>query len=165
MRLIITDTNVLFDLLKIGALPEFFSLDFEIGTTVFVIEEIKPAEQKEMVDAFIRARKLTVYHFSEKEIEEVINFKTGSDLKRLTDKSVIWKCNQLSCPMLTGDRRMREIGEELGIEVHGSIWVIDELYRCDLITSKKAKMLWAQLMITNSRLPKSEIEKRINKLK
>lgn len=42
MRLIITDTNVLFDLIKIGAVPEFFSPDLEICTTVFVIEEIKP---------------------------------------------------------------------------------------------------------------------------
>lgn len=30
MKLIITDTNVFFDIISIGALPEFFSLDFEI---------------------------------------------------------------------------------------------------------------------------------------
>lgn len=43
MKLIITDTNVFFDVIKIGALPEFFSLDYDICTTVFVIEEIKPS--------------------------------------------------------------------------------------------------------------------------
>jgi len=32
MNLIITDTNVFFDIIKIGALPEFFALDFEICT-------------------------------------------------------------------------------------------------------------------------------------
>lgn len=41
MRLLITDTNLLFDVIKIDALPEFFRLDFDIGTTIFVIEEIK----------------------------------------------------------------------------------------------------------------------------
>ncbi len=40
MKLIITDTNIFFDIISIGVLPEFFSLDYEICTTVFVIEEI-----------------------------------------------------------------------------------------------------------------------------
>ncbi len=165
MRLIITDTNVLFDLIKIGALPEFFSLDLEICTTVFVIEEIKPPDQKDMVEAFIRAKKLTVFDFSGDDIEEVLNFNACHALKRLTDKSVLWKCHQLGCPMLTGDRKMKETAEEIGIEVHGSIWIIDELLKNDLITPEKAISLLEQLMFTNSRLPKNEIERRINKLK
>jgi hypothetical protein len=41
MKLLITDTCVFFDLLSIEALPEFFGLNFEICTTVFVIDEIK----------------------------------------------------------------------------------------------------------------------------
>ena len=40
MKIVITDTNILFDVIKIGALPEFFSLDYEICTTVFVMQEI-----------------------------------------------------------------------------------------------------------------------------
>ena len=40
MKIVITDTNILFDVIKIGALPEFFSLDYEICTTVFVMHEI-----------------------------------------------------------------------------------------------------------------------------
>ena len=45
MILLITDTNVLFDVINIGALPEFFSLDFDICTTIFVIEEIKTTDR------------------------------------------------------------------------------------------------------------------------
>ena len=64
MKLLITDTNVLFDLLSINALPEFFGMEFEICTTVFVIDEIKRAEQFKKIDVFIRANKLTVYEFT-----------------------------------------------------------------------------------------------------
>jgi predicted nucleic acid-binding protein len=165
MRLIITDTNVLFDVIKIGALPEFFSLDLDICTTVFVIEEIKPSPQRELVEMFIRAKKLTVFEFSGEEIEDVTNFNSGLDLKRFTDKSVIWKSLQLKCPLLTGDKKMREVAEKLGIEVHGSIWVIDELISSYLISTNKAITLLEQLLVTNSWLPKDEIDKRINKLK
>jgi hypothetical protein len=45
MKLIITDTNIFFDIISIGALPEFFSLDYEICTTAFVIEEIIRSDQ------------------------------------------------------------------------------------------------------------------------
>jgi len=165
MRLIITDTNVLFDVIKIGALPEFFSLDFDICTTVFVIEEIKPTNQREQVETFIRAKKLTVFEFSEDDVEEVTGFNTGKDLKRFTDKSVIWKSLQLQCPMLTGDKKMREVAEKIGLEVHGSIWIIDELTSKNLISANKAIKLLEQLLITNGWLPRDEIEKRINKLK
>ena len=165
MKLIITDTNVLFDIIKIGALPEFFSLDFDICTTVFVIEEIKPSPQKELVETFIRAKRLTVFEFTGEEIEDVVNFDTGRKLKRFTDKSIIWKSIQLNCPMLTGDSRMREVAENMGIEVHGSIWVIDELINSELISKGKAIELFEQLLETNSWLPGNEIERRINKLK
>lgn len=60
---------------------------------------------------------------------------------------------------------MKEIAENIGIEVHGSIWVIDELFNCNLISKENAIELLEQLMKTNSWLPRNEIEKRINKLK
>ncbi len=165
MKLIITDSNVLFDVIKIDALPEFFSLDFDICTTVFVIEEIKPPPQRELVETFIRAKKLTVFEFTGEEIEEIEYSNTVRDLKRFTDKSVIWKSLQLNCPMLTGDKKMRELAENMGLEVHGSIWVIDELTNRDLISEQKAILLLEKLMAINSWLPRNEIEKRINKLK
>lgn len=165
MRLIITDTNVLFDIIKVGALPEFFNLDYDICTTVFVIDEIKPSLQREQVETFIRSKQLTVFEFSGEEVEGIVKFDTVRDLKRFTDKSVIWKSIELKCPMLTGDKKMREVAEKLGIEVHGSIWVIDELIRNQLISPVKAIELLKLLIATNSWLPGNEIEKRINQLK
>ena len=46
MKLIITDSSVFFDIIKIQALPEFFALDFEICTTDFVKDEILESEQR-----------------------------------------------------------------------------------------------------------------------
>jgi hypothetical protein len=40
--------------------------------------------------------------------------------------------------MLTGDRGMREVADNMGIEVHGSIWVIDKLISSELISTGKA---------------------------
>ncbi|MCK4922957.1 MAG: hypothetical protein KAS71_18040 [Bacteroidales bacterium] len=64
MKLIITDTNIFFDIISIEALPEFFSLDFEICTTEFVIKEIIQSDQNEAINVFIRAKKINVIDFT-----------------------------------------------------------------------------------------------------
>ncbi len=53
MKMIITDTNVFFDIISIDVLPEFFALDFEICTTDFVVKEILESTQKEQIDLLL----------------------------------------------------------------------------------------------------------------
>ena len=91
MKLFITDTNVFFDLMNIEALPEFFGLDFEVCTTDFVVSEILRLEQAEQIQSFIRSKQLTIFSFSADEIDEIVHLKTKRVLRRIADKSVLWK--------------------------------------------------------------------------
>lgn len=165
MKLFITDTNVFFDLMNIEALPEFFGLDFEICTTDFVVNEILRLEQAEQIHNFIRSKQLTVFSFSSDEINEVVNLKTKRMLRRIADKSVLWKALQLKCKLLTGDRSLRNEAEENGLEVHGSIWVVMMIVDAKLLSAEKGIELYEKLKIVNDSLPKEEIEKLIKKLK
>ena len=36
------------------------------------------------------------------------------------------------CILLTGDKQLRILAVEEGIDVHGFLWVVDELYRCEI---------------------------------
>lgn len=163
MKLIITDTNILFDIISIGALPEFFSLDFEICTTVFVLQEIRQSDQQEAIEVFIRAKELTVIGFSPEEIEAIIKLKTSRNFKGITDKSVLWKSLQLECPLLTGDKKLRKEAEKLHIEVHGTIWIIENLVNRALINKDMGIHLLELLKQVNSSLPFDEIDKLIRR--
>ena len=165
MKLIITDTNVFFDIISIGALPEFFSLDYEICTTVFVIEEIIRSDQREAIEVFIRAKEINVIDFSAEEIDKIYDFKTEKNFKGITDKSVLWKSLQLGCPLLTGDRKLRIEAESQGVEVHGSIWVIISLVENGFIDKTKGIELLEALKEVNSSLPFDEIDKLIRSCK
>jgi predicted nucleic acid-binding protein len=165
MKLLITDTCVFFDLLSIGALPEFFGLDFEICTTVFVIDEINKSEQKKEIDVFIRSNKLTVYEFSEDEIDAIQMMEIKRNLKRITDKSVLWKSKQLNCPLLTGDRKLRNEAEDYGLEVHGTLWVIATLVEKEKIDKKKGIEMLNALKEENPMLPIDEITKMVSAYK
>ncbi len=165
MKLIITDTNIFFDIISIGALPEFFSLDYEIYTTVFVIEEIKRSDQKEAIEVFIRAKEINVIDLTAEEVGEIYGFRTNRYFKGITDKSVLWKALQLDCPLLTGDKKLRKEAEEQGVEVHGSIWVVECLVNNGLIDKEKGIQLLESLKNVNSTLPIDEIDKLIRDFK
>ena len=165
MKLIITDSSVFFDIIKIQALPEFFALDFEICTTDFVKSEILESEQREQIELFIRAHQLIVFEMSEQEIEEIENFKTKRFFKTLIDKTVLWKAKQLKCPLLTGDAKLRNEAIEQGVTVHGSLWVIQIMVESKVVTANEGIEFLEKLKISNDRLPLDEIEKLIKKLK
>ena len=165
MKLIITDSSVFFDIIKIQALPEFFALDFEICTTDFVKGEILESEQREQIEIFIRSHQLIIFELSEKEIEEIENFKTKRFFKTLIDKTVLWKAKQLKCPLLTGDAKLRSEATDQGITVHGSLWVIQIMVESKVVTANAGIEFLEKLKISNDRLPLDKIEKLIKKLK
>jgi len=165
MRIIITDTNVFFDIMDIEVLPDFFGLDFEICTTDFVVDEIKHYEQSEQIQNFIRSKKLTVFSFTNEEMEQVSAIKTKRNIRRIADKSVLWKALQLKCRLITGDKNLRSEAEESGLEVNGSIWVIRMLVEGNSVTTQKGIELLKKLKTVNNNLPFDEIDKLIKKWK
>lgn len=165
MKLIVTDTNVFFDMISIEVLPDFFGLDYEIFTTDFVVNEIIRIDQAEQIQNFIRSKQLKVYKLTSEEIEEVVNLKTKRNLRRITDKSILWKALQLKCRLVTGDKNLRSEAEEQGLEVNGSLWVIRTLVETKIITPVLAIGLLEKLTTVNDSLPKEEIDKLIKKYK
>jgi len=163
MKVIITDTNVFFDIMDIEILPDFFGLNFEMCTTDFVVDEIKHHEQAEQIQNFIRSKKLTVFSFSAEELNQVATIKTKRNLRRIADKSVLWKAKQLECRLLTGDKNLRCEAEESGLVVNGSIWVIRMLVEGNMVTMVQGIELLEKLKTVNKNLPVSEIEKLIKK--
>ncbi len=165
MKLIITDVSVLFDLYQLEILPEFFALKAEISTTSFVYNEIVISNQVVEFEVYKRSQKLNVIMLTDEEQDAVNQFATKRNLKSLPDKTMLWKSIQLNCALLTCDRKLKLEAKEHGVEVHGSIWVIEKLVEENILDKSKAIALLEQLKTVNDRLPMEEIDKVIKKLK
>jgi len=120
-------------------------LNFEICTTDFVLNEITKIDQAEQIQVFIKSKKLTVYSMTAAELEQVLNLKTHRNLRRIADKSVLWKALQLKCKLLTGDKNLRNEAIEQGLEVNGSIWVLRMLVETEIISVEKGIELLEKL--------------------
>lgn len=77
------------------------------------------------------------------------------------DCSVWYYAKQNNYTLLTGDRKLRNLALNEGIEVRGIIYVFDELVSNGILSAGLAAQKLALLKSINHRLPESEIEKRL----
>ena len=163
-KIVISDTNILLDLLSQNILEDFFSLPCEICTTDFVIDEIVQPDQQKIIDSFVKSKKLEVVQFSSSEFSNITNlFVMNPNNASLTDCSVWYYAKQTNGRLLTGDGKLRKAAENDNIKVSGILYVFDNLIEYGILSEKDAADLLENLMKINLRLPKDECEKRILK--
>jgi predicted nucleic acid-binding protein len=169
MRIVISDSSSLIDLRKGFLLETFLRLPYEfmIPNTLFEEELLKftAAQKKALVSGGLKVMDLP-----------------GE--KVLRAREVVRKIPRLSvhdgfafalaeshpgCILLTGDSGLRALATEHAMEVHGVLWVIDEIYRNHLTS---AATLLAALRAFSAdptvRLPRRELGlyvKRYEKIK
>lgn len=161
MKIVINDANILIDLAKLDLLNVFSKLPFDLHTTDFVYEELNEV-QKSPVSILSENGFLKII-----ETEELIDYQSILELLESSsglsfeDCSVWHYSKKLSGTLLTGDGKLRKQVSKQGIEVRGIIYIFDELVKHKLLDYNSAVEKIEQLYQLNNRLPKKEIDKRI----
>ena len=162
MKIVINDANILIDLVKLELLEAFSKLNFDLHTTDFVIEELND-KQREPITELSQSNKLGIIETIKIEDFQGINsiLENSSGLS-FEDCSVWYYSKKLSGVLLTGDGKLRKQARKDNLEVKGIIYLFDEFLRQGIITFQEAVEKIKQLSLLNNRLPKKEIEKRID---
>lgn len=164
MKILVNDTNIFIDLHSVGLLEEMCRLPYEIHTVDFVVAEITDADQRRIFDGLVARGEISVDGFTADEVIEIVEEHSSvSGNLSIPDCSVCYFARKHKVPMLTGDRRLRRYAEEQSIEVHGILFIFDELVRHDIISTSMAADRLEVLFAINARLPKAEIRERINR--
>lgn len=166
MKILVNDTNIFIDLHSVGLLEEMCRLPYEIHTVDFVVAEIADADQRRIFDELVAQGGIFIDGFTADEVIEIVEEHSSvSGNLSIPDCSVCYFAKKHNVPMLTGDRRLRRYAEEQSIEVHGILFIFDELVRHDIISTSMAADRLEELFAINARLPKAEIRERINRWK
>lgn len=164
MKILVNDTNIFIDLHSVGLLKEMCRLPYEIHTVDFVVAEIADADQRRIFDELVARGEISVDGFTADEVIEIVEEHSSvSGNLSIPDCSVCYFARKHNVPMLTGDRRLRRYAEEQSIEVHGILFIFDELVKHDIISTSMAADRLEELFAINARLPKTEIRDRINR--
>jgi len=163
-KLVISDTNILLDLISINILEEFFSLPCDFYTTDFVINEIIQPSQIKAIEKYTKSKKLEVVSFSFEEIGKINDIHTNNtNNASITDCSVWYYAKETGGRLFTGDGKLRKSAEVDNVKVSGILYIFDNLIEYGILEASDSADLLEQLMQINMRLPKGECEKRILK--
>ena len=160
-KLVVSDTNIFIDLISMGFIGDFFLLSFDICTVDFIIRELKKAGQNGIVQGYEARKKLTIQTFSAKEIFEINALKEAAGNKVSIQDCSIWYCaKKTGAAILTGDKALTTKARGDGIEVHGLLYVLDQLVIQKIVPPALASEKLSALTKDNKRLP----EKLVNEL-
>jgi len=71
----------------------------------------------------------------------------------------------LEATLLTGDRHLRRVAAQEGVDVHGTLWVLDEMVRLEVITPPQATQALERMLAQARRLPRAECQRRLRQWK
>jgi hypothetical protein len=161
-RLLISDANIIIDMNTGGLLRPMFRLDATFAVPDILFEEELRADHPELSRlglSLLELREETVV-YADKLVEKYRRL--GASINDLLALALAW---QEKCPLLTGDSRLRTAGQTEGIDIHGSIWLVEQMVLARTITVRQAEASYAKMRDAGRRLPWDEIEKQLRTFK
>lgn len=158
MRIVVSDSSCLIDLRKVSMLDLLLRLPYEflIPNTLFEEELLKftPAQKKALIRGGLKVVDLPGERVlrAQEIIREVPRLSVHDGFAFALAES------QADCILLSGDERLRSLAEKHAMEVHGVLWVLDQLHANHLTpTTAVLAVLRAFMDDTTVRLPRREL--------
>lgn len=128
MRIIVSDSSCLIDLQKGGLIEAFLKLPYELVVPDVLLEdELLSFSKKEI--SVLRAN-MTVATLEAEGVERAARLLQQFPYLSANDGfALVVAEERKGCILLTGDRRLRALAEKEAIEVHGSLWAAEEMFR------------------------------------
>ena len=161
MKIIVNDANILIDLVDLKILPYFFQLEFEFHTTAIILDELFE-EQKEALFPYIETGSLIVDDISDEDLIEILLIRATKPNLSEQDCSAFYQAQKDKAALITSDNTLRKFAQANNLEVHGHLWVFDNLVNNEILTGitaiKKLEELCnvvnPKIGLTKKRMPK-----------
>lgn len=157
--IVVYDTNILIDIYTMGLLDHCARWGVRIHTTSLVCNEIVSEEQRTAIEKYLV---LNVFRYDSIEQYNVLqNFISGFANKSnlsMPDFSVLKLAKDLSAPLYTADKRLRNIAKQYGVETYGSLHIVVELNAIGILSKDEAFVALDLLQKTNRRISENIIE-------
>lgn len=162
-NILINDSCIIFDLVDLELLQEFFQLEYSFYTTPQVIGEFKDDGQNSEIEQFIHQNTLKVDPYGALElIQNLYDVNSGLSF---ADCSMLELAIRVNGILLTSDKTLRKISRKNNLETRGILWIIVELIEKNIISPQLAIIKLESYHNFNLRIPRNEIRELIDKLK
>lgn len=162
MRIIVNDANILIDLVELQLLPQFFALKFEFFTTTLILEELLD-EQRVQLETYITQEILIAEEMSTEDLEAIKTIEKSKPRLSQQDCSAYHQATSKQGTLVTSDNVLRKFAIATNIDVHGHLWIFDQMVAQNTLTPITASQKLMELcdtINTQLKLPKVESDER-----
>lgn len=160
MKVLVSDTSVLIDLDRAGLIERIFSLPYEFAVPDLLFQ----SELQAWGITDLRSHGLRVEELTSDEVRAAVRLKRERDVLSTVDTFAYCLAQGRGWVLLTGDGELRTLAEQNKLEMHGALWIFDELERCAICTMED---LHAGLIAVRThprcRLPTREMNVRLKR--
>lgn len=160
MKLLISDANILIDMEEGGLIEAMFRLP-----ETFAVPNILYEEELLAHHAKLPALGLQVLEISAEYVRESYRLRERYHKPGQNDLFALALAKQEVCPLVTGDKALREAAELETVHVRGTLWLVERMLQEAIISIEDAKMAYEQMKDGGRRLPWDEVRKQIKRIK
>jgi len=158
--LVISDANILIDMEAGGLLHPMFRLDYQFSVPDVLFEVELRQHHPGLIRLGLRRMELTGE--SVRYVETLASDARAKGVARY-DLFALALSRQENCLLLTGDTLMRTLAEDEGREVHGTLWLVEQMVCMGLIKPKRARQAYDAMRKADRRLPWEEVEEQLRR--
>jgi len=147
---LICDANIFIDMEEGGLIEKMFRLP-----ETFVVPDILFVEELSVHHP--TAYGLQIKALQASAIEEVLKLSRQYKQPSQNDLFALALAKQESCPLVTGDRRLREAANNERVEVKGTLWLIERMFEEKFISKEGARKAYDKMRDANRRLPWAQV--------
>jgi len=148
MQLYISDANIFIDLEVCGLLPKMFDLPY-----AFAVPDILYMEELEEQHSDLPGYGLRIEKLSSKSINYAIELRSQYRGPSDNDFFAFVLAKQETCPLITGDGQLRRVAVAEGVELRGTIWIVEQMVIEGFLTCDEAQEAFDIMKAKERRLP------------
>ncbi len=148
MQLLISDSNILIDLIVVGHIETMFQLPY-----TFAVPDILFEEELRIHHSVLLTYGLKIKSLSSEAMAYAITLATKYTQPGTNDLFALALAKEYSCPLLTGDAALRQAAENEAVVLFGTLWIVEHMVRHQLITIGEARNLFIIMKEKKRRLP------------
>lgn len=148
MMLLVSDANILIDFEDGGLIEALFQLQVELVVPDILWEDELSDQHGSLLDLGLGVREL-----SPAGVQRVVDLGQTYHRTSRYDLAALALAEQESCPLLTGDGALRAAAANEGVEVHGTVWLVEGLVLTGIIDAGQAHAAYEQMREAGSHLP------------
>ncbi|GEA15529.1 hypothetical protein E308F_17730 [Moorella sp. E308F] len=152
---LVTDTNLWIDLDKGDLILQMFRLPYKLVAPDAIIAELDEPDGFKLVALGLEKEEL-----SGAEVLKVLEYARKYKKPSRPDLFALVLAQRLKSPLITGDWDLRVAARQEGIEVHGTLWVIDKFVEMKMVAPKTASDSLKKMLGVGRRLPEDECKKK-----